>query len=153
MSHDMTQHFHESNLIEGYDSPEADMCLAVAWRYLSTKKKLTHGVVRTVQNLATSHQTDLKPEWRGKYREIDVWIGGKKGLNPFSVHGAMKLFLSQIKIEPPKEAHIIFEKIHPFVDGNGRTGRLLMWWQEVQLGMIPTLIKYDERYSYYDWFR
>lgn len=38
------------------------------------------------------------------------------------------------------------------VDGNGRTGRMLMWWQEIQQGKEPTLITFNNRREYYDWF-
>ena len=55
----------------------------------------------------------------------------------------------------PKEMHIRFEKIHPFVDGNGRTGRILMWWHEIKNGQEPTLIRSNEadRHYYYQWFQ
>ena len=55
----------------------------------------------------------------------------------------------------PKDMHVRFEKIHPFVDGNGRTGRMLMWLHEYWLGREPTLIRSNEadRHYYYQWFR
>jgi hypothetical protein len=150
---DLTDHFHQSNLIEGYNSAEADECLKQAWLYLRKHKQLTHAVICRTQAFAVYHQRDLKPEWRGKYRSIPVWIGGREGLEPIKIQNAMQLWLAQIWIESPQDAHVIFEKIHPFVDGNGRTGRLLMWWHEEQLGMTPTLIRHSERFDYYDWFK
>lgn len=45
--------------------------------------------------------------------------------------------------------HIEFERIHPFVDGNGRTGRLLMTYEMISLGLIPVDIRYEERTRYY----
>lgn len=45
--------------------------------------------------------------------------------------------------------HIEFEKIHPFIDGNGRTGRLLLIYEMISLGLLPMDIRYEERDRYY----
>ena len=58
----------------------------------------------------------------------------------------------QYRKKDPKEMHIRFEKIHPFADGNGRTGRMLMWWHEIKLEREPTLILNAEKEKYYKWF-
>ena len=47
------------------------------------------------------------------------------------------------------EHHIEFERIHPFIDGNGRTGRLLLTYEIISLGLIPIDIRYEERSRYY----
>jgi len=48
--------------------------------------------------------------------------------------------------------HINFEKIHPFIDGNGRIGRMLLNWQRVKLGLPVLVIKESEKQEYYKWF-
>ena len=45
--------------------------------------------------------------------------------------------------------HVCFERIHPFQDGNGRVGRLLMFWQCLQSGIVPFIITDDLRLFYY----
>ncbi len=45
--------------------------------------------------------------------------------------------------------HILFENIHPFIDGNGRTGRLLLSYEMILLGLLPVDIRYEERERYY----
>ncbi len=47
------------------------------------------------------------------------------------------------------EHHIEFERIHPFIDGNGRTGRLLLTYEMISLGLVPVDIRYEERRRYY----
>lgn len=151
----MKQHFHESNLIEGYDDPLFDRALARAWTYLIKQDSLSHEVICNAQKIAVSKQTDLKKQWRGEYRKIDVWIAGRKGVSPLFIFPEMNDWIDRansIKEHSPKDLHVAFEKIHPFVDGNGRTGRLLMWWHEVKLGLEPTLILNSEKQKYYEWF-
>jgi len=46
--------------------------------------------------------------------------------------------------------HNLFEVIHPFIDGNGRTGRLLLNMIRIRLGVEPIIIEYDKRFEYYD---
>ena len=46
------------------------------------------------------------------------------------------------------EHHIAFERIHPFIDGNGRTGRLLLTYEMISLGLLPVDIRYEERKRY-----
>ena len=51
--------------------------------------------------------------------------------------------------EKLSETHAIFEKIHPFSDGNGRVGRLLMLAQALQIGIVPPLVLKERRQAYY----
>lgn len=45
--------------------------------------------------------------------------------------------------------HIEFERIHPFIDGNGRCGRLLLTYEIISMGLLPIDIRYEERTRYY----
>ncbi len=55
---------------------------------------------------------------------------------------------NNMSIEDIAEFHILFERIHPFADGNGRVGRLLMAYQAIQNNIIPPLIKNENRDKY-----
>jgi Fic family protein len=52
-----------------------------------------------------------------------------------------------------KDHHIRYEHIHPFVDGNGRTGRMFMNWERLKAGLPLLVIKESKKYDYYDWFK
>lgn len=147
--------FHQSNLIEGYDDPEFDAQSMVAWNYIVEvdPKSLSHGDICKVQKIITLRQTDLQPDWRGYYRKIDVWIGGAKATPPREVPMRMDLWLAGRGMVSPEMAHVDFEKIHPFVDGNGRTGRMLMWWDQLKRGEPLTEILFENRIDYYRWFQ
>jgi Fic family protein len=53
-----------------------------------------------------------------------------------------------MKLADIAEFHILFERIHPFADGNGRVGRLLMAYQAIQNNIVPPLIKNESRDEY-----
>jgi fido (protein-threonine AMPylation protein) len=52
-----------------------------------------------------------------------------------------------------RDAHVRFEHIHPFVDGNGRLGRMLMNWQRKQEGLDILVIEDAKKHEYYEWFK
>lgn len=148
------EHIRQSNLIEGIDDPKEDEQSMVAWLILNGAPNLSLGLIHKVQKVVTLHQTDLAPNERGYIRgiagnNVDVRVGGYNAPSYKLVPSLMDNWLLDYDYLGPWEAHVRFEKIHPFVDGNGRTGRMLMWWQEVKLGQEPTLIEADKRQEYY----
>ena len=147
-------YIHQSNLIEGYDDPAYDKQSMVAWKYLRKQKELTHEVICELQRLITASQDDLEPHLMGAYRPYDVQIGSYTPIHHSYVKGYMDNWLLDYKAQDPKVAHIAYETIHPFADGNGRSGRMLMWWQEIQNGQEPTLILNITKHAdYYSWFK
>lgn len=150
---ELQEHIRQSNLIEGIDSPAQDRQSMTAWRWLMDQRELNATVIKRVHKILTHTQKDLAAEYKGVFRPIQVRIGDHVPPRPDLVKGEMSNWIKTFMKLDPKEAHVRFETIHPFVDGNGRVGRMLMWWHERKLGQTPTLLKADERWSYYQWFK
>lgn len=146
---DMHEHIRESNLIEGIDSERADKDCMVAWEALLHCPKITHGALMQLHVMITSHQTDLYQDEKGNYRRIQVYVGNHTPPAAHMVPALMMQFLKEFEAMDPIEAHIRFETIHPFVDGNGRTGRMLLWWHQLKLNQEPTLFYNEEKQMKY----
>lgn len=147
-------HIRQSNLIEGIDDPAEDKQSTKAWRYLEKQDHLSQPVLLELHRLITKNQ--LPEGESGAYRKVNVTVGGRLCPEPFLatqlIYNWLYDMLEYDLYLNPKEMHIRFERIHPFVDGNGRTGRMLMWWHELKRGDQPTLILDSNKLSYYRWF-
>lgn len=101
-----------------------------------------------------------KKEDRGAYRRVPVRIMGSKHepTRPYLIQQEMERLLknyndsSEHIIPRLARFHIEFESIHPFIDGNGRTGRLLVNLELMKAGYPPIDIKFADRLAYYNAF-
>ncbi|MGI0407297.1 Fic family protein [Helicobacter himalayensis] len=92
----------------------------------------------------------------GKYRNVLVRVGGFTPPQPYMLKPQMEQFISQycsLNIHPilkASYAHLEFVRIHPFIDGNGRTARLLMNLELLKNSYCAINIKFDKRAQYYE---
>ncbi len=95
----------------------------------------------------------------GIYRNVDVYISGARHTPPAPNHAyqQIKNFYADLPYKPamnPLElaawTHAEFVKIHPFVDGNGRTSRLIMNYQLLLNGFLPISIAKESRLDYFN---
>lgn len=117
---------------------------------------LSENVIKQIHYLVLAD----KREDRGVYRRIPVRILGAQHepVQPYLIQPKMEQLLESYKNSTehiiPRLArfHIEFEGIHPFIDGNGRTGRLLVNLELMKAGYPPIDIKFADRAAYYDAF-
>ena len=103
-----------------------------------------------------------RPEAKGKYRNVPVKILGTNAQTsePYLIKPNMENLINWYKeekqlslIEKITMFHLKFETIHPFLDGNGRTGRLILNFELMKNGYVPINIKYKDRRRYYAAFK
>lgn len=120
------------------------------------KAEITESVIKQIHSLVLAD----KPMDKGVYRKIPVRIMGAhhEPVQPYLIEPKMYELLQDYKkddrniAEKLAEFHIRFEGIHPFIDGNGRTGRLLINLELMKAGYPPIDIKFTDRKRYYDAF-
>ena len=94
----------------------------------------------------------------GIYRTVEVMITGAKHLppKPNDAYYELKDFYNSLSSSDYNDldiaafTHAEFVKIHPFVDGNGRTSRIIMNYQLLKNGFLPISIKKEDRLKYYE---
>lgn len=119
---------------------------------------LTERVIKDVHSLVLMND-NLN---RGLYRNVPVQILGALHTppQPYLVAKQMEELLLNYPtwrdnaniIECVSRFHIEFESIHPFIDGNGRTGRLILNFELMKAGLLPVNIKFTDRRNYYTCF-
>jgi Fic family protein len=126
-------------------------------------RKMTTELTRTdIFNIHSIILQGIDPKNAGKYRTVPVYVllrDGSKHIfcDPLLIADEMDSFFNWLfteKNEHPlviaAEAHTNFVGIHPFIDGNGRTARLLMNLILLQNGYVPAVIKNKDRVNYLD---
>lgn len=141
----------ESNFIENERDLVSLLDAERAFSYLMAHEHLTTTVIKEVHALLMKNKT-LEPKYIGDWRDIPVWIGGEYKAQPkVVIQSLMQDFCDMINLQPANvlEMHVKFENIHPFMDGNGRIGRMLMNWHSIKRGegiLLFTEANKDEVY-------
>ena len=120
------------------------------------KAPLTESIIKQIHYLVLADKKDD----RGVYRRVPVRIMGAhhEPVQPYMIAPKMEQLLLDYTaseehiVTKLARFHIEFEGIHPFIDGNGRTGRLLVNLELMKEGYPPIDIKFTDRVAYYDAF-
>ncbi|WP_394189533.1 Fic family protein [Paenisporosarcina quisquiliarum] len=120
-------------------------------------ERLTEWTIKSIHRLVLK---GIQEDNAGVYRKENVVIGGASHRLPdhVIVPELMEQFISKVEnewstihpVERAAKVHAEFVKIHPFIDGNGRTSRLLMNYELMKAGFPPAVIKAIDRARYYD---
>ena len=131
-----------------------------AFEYVSELVKdnvpISENVIKQIHFLVLADKKDD----RGVYRRVPVRIMGAQHepVQPYLIESKMEQLLRDFKessehiVTKLARFHIEFEGIHPFIDGNGRTGRLLVNLELMKAGYPPIDIKFTDRITYYNAF-
>ena len=119
--------------------------------------KLTESFIKQLHFILKSGTTDSQKSWFkvGDYKMFENEVGGSETTKPAEVAGAIKALLkeynskSKITFDDILDFHVRFESIHPFQDGNGRVGRLIMFKECLKHNIVPFIITEELKMYYY----
>ena len=121
-------------------------------------KKLSEAFIKELHRVLKYGTSDSRKAWFavGDYKKQPNEVGGEITTLPRDVHAEMRRLLTEYENGAPKtledivEFHARFEKIHPFQDGNGRVGRLIMFKECLRSGVVPFIIDASIKLLYYN---
>ena len=121
------------------------------------KAVLTEKFIKELHMTLKSGTSDSRKDWFavGDYKKLPNEVGGMETALPEEVDNKMKALLTEYKAKEGKtledilDFHVKFERIHPFQDGNGRVGRLIMFKECLKYNIVPFIIEDSLKIFYY----
>lgn len=118
---------------------------------------LTEGFIKELHRVLKNGTSDSRQPWFvvGDYKKLSNEVGGRDTTLPEDVAAEMKLLIASYNAEKKKtfeeilDFHYRFECIHPFQDGNGRVGRLILFKECLRNNIVPFIIDEELKMSYY----
>lgn len=165
LTHDQTRYIFETNTI-GIEKGmlNVDDLLETANHFKcvdyiidNAMKPLTEHMIKELHFILKNGTSDSRKSWFnvGDYKKLPNEVGGVETCQPENVKKEMKKLLisyndiAKKSLEQILEFHKDFESIHPFQDGNGRVGRLLMFKECLANNIVPFIIDEDHKLFYY----
>lgn len=165
LTHDQTRYIYETNTIgveAGTVNVDDIVETANHFRCIdmvidSAGQMLSEPFIKTLHRTLKNGTSDSRKDWFavGEYKKIPNEVGGRDTTAPEEVPTEMKQLLASYNRKPDKTLedliafHVAFESIHPFQDGNGRVGRLILFKECLKNGIVPFIIDEDLKLFYY----
>lgn len=165
LTHDQTRYIFETNTIglEGESIRVDDIMETVNhFRCIDliierAEVKLTETLIKELHLILKAGTSDSRKEWFavGEYKRLPNEVGGRETTAPENVHREIRALLKEYNSKKTKrfedivDLHQRFESIHPFQDGNGRVGRLIMFKECLANGHVPFIITEELKLFYY----
>jgi Fic family protein len=165
LTHDQTRYIFETNTIgvEGETIRVDDIIETINhFRCIDliidrAEERLSEGLIKELHAMLKQGTSDSRKEWFmiGDYKRLPNEVGGNETTPPNEVRSEMRLLLKEYNAIKQKslddilDMHQRFEAIHPFQDGNGRVGRLLMFKESLANGIVPFVITDELKMFYY----
>ena len=165
LTHDQTRYIFETNAIGITDEAiKVDDIIETANHFRcidliieQAGAKLTESLIKQLHLILKSSTSDSRKTWFavGDYKRLPNEVGGMETAAPSDVHRQLRDLLREYNsikkhsLEDIIDFHQRFEAIHPFQDGNGRVGRLIMFKECLSAGIVPFIITDDLKMFYY----
>lgn len=165
LTHEQTRYIYETNTI-GIDNKAINIddivetvnhFKCIDYVIENASKQLSEKFIRELHYMLKSGTSDSRLDWFnvGEYKKLSNEVGGKETTLPENVPSKMKEILteynllSNISLNEIIEFHHKFETTHPFQDGNGRVGRLIMLKECLKNNVVPFIINDELKLYYY----
>ena len=165
LTHDQTRYIFETNTIGITDEAinvddvveTVNHFRCINYIIDHAEEKLTEDLIKKLHLLLKTGTSDSRKDWFavGEYKRLPNEVGGIETIQPKDVHREMKALLKSYNankshsFEEILDFHVRFEAIHPFQDGNGRVGRLLMFKECLANHHVPFIITEELKMFYY----
>lgn len=165
LTHDQTRYIFETNTIGVTgEAVNVDDVIETANHFRCidfiiehAKSALTEKMIKKLHLMLKTGTSDARQEWFavGAYKKMPNEVGGMATTLPEDVAAEMRALLTAYNTKKLKtlndilDFHVRFERIHPFQDGNGRVGRLIMFKECLKYGIVPFIIEDNLKMFYY----
>lgn len=165
LTHDQTRYIFETNTIGIDDSiVNVDDVIETSNHFRcidmiidNARASLTENFIKELHLTLKSSTSDSRKDWFavGEYKKFPNEVGGIETALPEDVSSKIKALLAEYRLKEDKsfddilDFHVKFERIHPFQDGNGRVGRLIMFKECLKYNIVPFIIDEDLKLFYY----
>ncbi len=165
LTHDQTRYIFETNTIDAeHGVLNVDDVVETANHFRcidviidNAKAALTEPLIKELHLILKNGTSDSRKDWFavGDYKKLPNEVGGMATALPEEVAAQMKALLAEYNAKEKKtlddllDFHVKFEKLHPFQDGNGRVGRLILFKECLKYDIVPFIIEDNLKLFYY----